>query len=455
MSRKAIIAILAFGSCLALSPASFGAVSPQQAATLKTTLTPMGAERAGSKDGVIPAWTGGLTTVPPGYKSGDKRPDPFAGEKPLFTITSQNMSKYADKLAEGAKFMLSHYPGYRIDVYPTHRTAAAPQSVYDATYRNATRAKTIDNGLGIAGAHGGIPFPIPKDGFEAIFNHELAFRGVSVYEPFRNYMVTADGKITLLAQGDEYWQYPYYFNDMPENKWNDCMYADLRQSLNAPAFRVGESLLVLEPANAETGRKSWQYLTGQRRIRRAPLVEYDTPDFVASGQQYFDEAFVFQGALDRYVWKLIGKKEMYIPYNCNKFYLAGDKDILGEGHNYENPGLVRWELHRVWVVEGDLAPGKRHVVTKRRLYIDEDSWLGVLVDEWDAQGRLWRYVMSFPVATPDLPAVIARTFAVHNLQTGVRTLSVVLNDMPVQDQNKPRWPETFFTPEALAGSSER
>ena len=94
-------------------------VSPQEAQQLKTTLTPLGAEKAGNEEGSIPAWTGGMCTVPPGYWHGTRRGDPFANEKPLFSITAQNMDKYADKLTDGTKAMLKRYPNtFRVDVYP-------------------------------------------------------------------------------------------------------------------------------------------------------------------------------------------------------------------------------------------------------------------------------------------------------------------------------------------------
>ncbi len=154
-------------------------VSPEEAAKLKTTLTPLGAERAGNKEGTIPAWDGGLTKPAPGFKNGGRRPDLFPNEKPLFSITAKNMDQYADKLTDGTKAMLKKYPAYRVDVYPTHRTAAAPQWVYDNTFKNATRAKLVNGSAGPepSGAYGGIPFPIPANGAEAMWNHLLRWRG--------------------------------------------------------------------------------------------------------------------------------------------------------------------------------------------------------------------------------------------------------------------------------------
>ena len=453
MKRKTTILVIGICSILAFSQGVFAAVTPEEAAKLKTTLTPMGAEKAGNADGTIPAWEGGYTIVPPGYKSGDKRPDPFADEKPLFSITAENMDKYADKLTDGAKALLKKYPSFRLDVYPTHRTAAAPQFVYDNTSKNATRAKTTNNGLSIEGAYGGTPFPIPKDGFEVMWNHLLAFRGVSTSVPFRNYLMMADGKKVLVVEAEDQEQFPYYINDIPMEKWNGDFLL-FRQVQKAPPFKAGETILARDPVDMiGKGRQAWQYLVGQRRTRRAPSIAYDTPDFVSSGHNYFDEIFVFNGALDRYDWKLIGKQEVYIPYNCNKFYLQKDMDVMKDQH--VNPDHVRWELHRVWVVEATLAPGKRHVVAKRRMYIDEDGWFAVLSDGWDGKGQLWRSIVSMPLLAMELPAVVTVSMFVHNLQTGATSATVIPNEMPVQFQSVPPRPDRFFTPDALAGGGIR
>lgn len=453
MKRKTTILMLGICSILALCQGVSAAVSPEEAAMLKTTLTPMGAEKAGNADGTIPAWEGGYTTVPPGFKAGDKRPDPFADEKPLFSINAQNMDQYADKLTDGVKELLKKDPSFRLDVYPTHRTAAAPQFVYDNTFINATRAKATNNGLSIEGAYGGIPFPIPKDGFEVMWNHLLAFRGEATSVPFRNYLLTPGGKKILVVEAEDNEQFPYYIHDIPMEKWNGDFLL-FRQVQKAPPFKAGETILARDPVDMYgKGRQAWQYLVGQRRTRRAPSIAYDTPDFVSSGHNYFDEIFVFNGALDRYDWKLIEKKEMYIPYNTNTFYLQKDQDIMGE--TTVNPDHVRWELHRVWVVEANLAQGKRHVVAKRRMYIDEDSWWTVLYDGWDGQGQLWRSTLSLPLLAMDLPAVVPVSMFVHNFQTGATCATIITNEMPVQFKSVPVWPDRFFTPDALAGSGIR
>jgi hypothetical protein len=99
-------------------------VTADEAKQLGTTLTQVGAEKAGNKEGTIPEYTGGLTTAPAGFDKGKGvRPDPFASEKPVASIDAKNMDKYADKLSEGTKALMQANADYRIDVYPTHRTA--------------------------------------------------------------------------------------------------------------------------------------------------------------------------------------------------------------------------------------------------------------------------------------------------------------------------------------------
>ena len=60
--------------------AAHGAPSQDGAERLGKDLTPIGAIKAGNKDGSIPPWTGGLTKPVAGWKSGDHYIDPFPGE---------------------------------------------------------------------------------------------------------------------------------------------------------------------------------------------------------------------------------------------------------------------------------------------------------------------------------------------------------------------------------------
>lgn len=449
---KCMTTVLVAGSLLAAGMGTaVAASSAQDAAKLGASLTPMGAEMAGNKDGSIPAWTGGMTKPLPGYTPGSVRADPFAAEKPLFSIAGQTAGRHADKLADGVQALLAKYPDFRLDVYPTHRTAAAPQWVYDNTRKNATRAKLADDGYAVEGAYGGILFPIPADGYEAIWNHRLAWNGESVEFSLGTWIVTPDGARVQPSAGQEYIQYPYYYKDGSLEKYEGIN--QLGRFINErPASRRGEAILVHEPSSAGKARAIWQYLVGQRRVRRAPSVAYDTPDFVTSGVGFFDEAFMMFGPVDGYAFTLAGKKEMFIPYNNNRAASAPIETLMGP--KFLNPDLVRWELHRVWVVDAVLKDGRRHVVPKRRYYLDEDSWQIVMFDGWDAQGKLWRNNYSLTLLAPEIPAVVTNVFwGGYDLRTGSYYLNAASNGLSKQYTAVPRRPETDWSPDALANSS--
>lgn len=436
-----------------LSPLTYAAVSPEEAAKLKSSLTPLGAEKAGNRDGTIPEWTGGYTKVPQGYQSGQPRPNFFESDKPLLSITGKNLDQYGDKLSEVTKELLKKYPSYRLDVYPTRRTASAPQWVYDNTFKNATRAKTINNGDGVTEAYGGTPFPIPKDGSEAMWNHRMAWSGDTAYTPFQVWTVTSQGKRIMATKSDEWFTNPYYYKEGSLEKFKGYFIQSKTITVEPPS-KAGEGLLHWQSVESDK-TPIWQYLVGQRRVRRSPSIAYDTPNFITSGVGLFDEAFGVNGPTDRHDFKLVGKQEMYVPYNNNGAALASPEKLITPDHL--NPDLVRWELHRVWVVEATLRSGKRHVVPKRRYYLDEDTWNILLSDGWDAKGQLWRGYFSLTLLAPDIPALVGNivNWGGYDVQSGQYYLSVATNGLPVQYQIIPRKSEEFFSPEALASEGAR
>ena len=442
------VSVFAVVVAMTLCAGAEAGVSAEEAAKLKSELMPLGGERGGNADGSIPAWEGGYTEVPAGYRAGTARPDFFAGEKPLYSISAENMEGYAQKLTDGVKGLMKKYPKFRIDVYPTHRTAAAPQWVYDNTFANATRAHLTGEGYSFEGAYGGVPFPITRDPKEMLLNHLTAWtRGESSSSPSRCFTVTADGKLTLVSDGTQDLQYPYNYHDGDLSSYKG--YYNLgRYVQSAPASKAGESILAHFPSVEGKRIGLWQYLVGQRRVRRAPSVSYDTPDSVTSGMGFFDEAFMQFGPYDHHEYKLIGKKEIYVPYNNNRANAASPQELFTP--EFLNPDLVRWELHRVWEIEGTLAPGKRHVVAQRRFYLDEDSWQILLLDGWDAQGDLWRMAYTLTELAPDVPALVGNmAWGVYNLQTGGYYLNAATNGTG-QFAVVERRPESFFSPEELA-----
>lgn len=444
--------------CVALLGLAVISLQPAMAASaddLGKSLTPFGAERAGNADGSIPAWTGGYTTVDPSFKPGGKRSDPFAADKPLFSITAKNLDQYASKLSDGTKAMFKRYPEtYRVDVYPTRRTAAAPQWVYDNTLKNAREAKLVESSAGPVpeGAFGGIPFPVPQNGAQAMWNHTLNWRGTSLALDFRHYLITADGSQVMTTDGTAIQEMPYYYPEKTASGF-DGDYWLFRLMNVGPPLRAGEQILGRTNFNGDDSQ-AHVYLTGQRRVRKLPNACCDTPTPATAGVMSFDELSVFQGRIDRFNWKLIGKQEIYIPYNTNKVQTAAKPEDLFAKHHM-NPDYVRWELHRVWVVEAELAPGKRHQLPKGRYYLDEDTWQAMLGDRWDANGQLAKTLWSLPAVLPDLPAVAQLSSGFYDLVSGAWFIQNLYAGKAQQYSVVERYKASEFSPAAMAGRGVR
>ena len=401
------------------------AATPDQAAQLKTTLTPMGGERAGSADGYVPAWTGGDTTLPAGYQEGDIIPNNYGNDQPIFTVTPANEAQYASMLTPGQLAMLKQYggDGFVMKVYPAHRTAAAPQWVYDDTYENATSTKIDPQGIiaGFTNAYGGPPFPIPDNdanaGAEIIWNHLLKWSGVYIKSLNSTIVVGADGQ-SVVAGTPEVTEDNLFYNPGGSAATMPDYFQKSRLNFVAPADMVGEQFLTwfsIRPSISPN--QTWIYLAGQGRVRKAPSTTYDTPSGQTNDVNNYDEFGQFGGAMDRYDWKLIGKAEIIVPYNNYSIFHQPVSSVVGP--HFLNPNMVRWEIHRVWIVDATLAPGKRHIEPHRRFYVDEDSWNILMAESWDAKGNFWKYSTALLDDRPDVPAVVAVGYtACYNLQTG-------------------------------------
>ncbi|MBR9791283.1 MAG: DUF1329 domain-containing protein [Gammaproteobacteria bacterium] len=445
------IGIIAAALTVALTTVPVQAkVTADEAAKLGTELTPLGGEKAGNADGSIPAWTGGITSTPPGYSAGDFHPDPYAGETPEFVITAANYQQYADQLSEGLKKMFETYPDtFKLPVYKTHRSASNPQFVYDATKENATRATLLDGGNGMAGAAVGIPFPIPANGLEAIWNHIARYRGPAVQRNGGQAAVTAGGDYNVIGFDEQLLIQYSQENATPESLLENNVLFMFKQKVTEPARLAGTALLVHETLDqVKEPRKAWTYNTGQRRVRLAPNIAYDTPGTAADGLRTTDDFDMFNGSPNRYNWELKGKKEMYVAYN--NYTLHGDsvsyEDILKPNH--VNPDLTRWEKHRVWVVEATLKEGLRHIYQKRVFYIDEDSWQIQLADMYDNRGELYRVAVAYGVNYYEVPTQWSTLDVYHDLNSR-RYLAIGLdNEEKMYDFSiNPR--EAEFTPQAL------
>ncbi|WP_137888754.1 DUF1329 domain-containing protein [Pseudomonas sp. 2FE] len=378
---------------LALSLLATGvmaAVSPDEAAKLGTTLTPLGAEMAGNADGSIPAWTGGLPQNAGAVDSKGFLADPFASEKALFTITAQNVDQYKDKLTPGQLAMFKRYPdSYKIPVFPTHRSANVPANIAAAAKANATTTVLVQGGNGLDKFKEAYPFPIPQNGVEAIWNHITRYRGGSVRRLVTQATPQPNGSYSLVYFQDEF-TFRANLKDYDASKESNILFY-FKQRVTAPSRLAGNVLLVHETLDqVKEPRLAWIYNAGQRRVRRAPQVSYDGPGTAADGLRTSDNFDLYNGSPDRYDWKLEGKKEIYIPYNSYKLDSPKLKysDLIKAGHI--NQDLSRYELHRVWHVVGTLKSGERHIYAKRDFYLDEDTWQAAEVDHYDGRGTLWR-----------------------------------------------------------------
>ena len=373
-----------------LSGSVMAAVSESEAAKLGTTLTPMGAEKAGNAAGTIPAWTGGLPKNAGAVDNRGFLADPFAAERPLFTITAKNVEQYKDKLTPGQLAMFKRYPDtFRMPVFTTHRTATVPESVLQATRQNATRTKLLAGGNGLEDFRVANAFPIPKNGLEVIWNHITRYRGGSVRRMITQATPQVNGSYNLVYFHEEF-AFRDSLKDYDPSKPSNVLFY-FKQRVTAPARLAGNVLLVHETLDqVAEPRLAWLYNAGQRRVRRAPQVSYDGPGTAADGMRTSDQLDMYNGAPDRYDWKLVGKKELYIPYNSYRLDSPNLKysDILKAGHI--NQDLTRYELHRVWHVEATLKSGERHIYAKRDFYIDEDTWQAAIIDQYDGRGNLWR-----------------------------------------------------------------
>lgn len=396
------------------------------ASKLDGALTPSGAERAANADGSIPAWTGGMPTGAGAVSDIGNYADPFASEQPLYTITKANLEQYKGLLSPGQQAMFGRFPDYRMKVYPSHRSARIPQQYLAESRANLAKVELAEQGNGLQNYHYGIPFPQPTEALEVLWNHLTRFRGGSVHREFASATVQEGGDYTLVTY-DQYVAFREKVSDLAPTE-NLLTYVRIRTL--SPSRYAGEIILVHEPIDqVKEPRAAWQYLPGQRRVRRAPTIAYDSDARHSFGQVVSDSVDGYNGAPDRYDWKLIGKQELLVGYNAFKLASKEVKyaDLLKPNHL--NPDLARYERHRVWVVEAVLKAGARHVYGKRRFYIDEDSWQIMAADIYDSRGELWRNYESHLTMQHDLELPLTAVEATYDLMSGRYAASSLTNEV--------------------------
>ena len=159
---------------------------------------------------------------------------------------------------------------------------------------------------------------------------------------------------------------------------------------------------------------------------------------------------VFFGSPEKYNWEIKGKKEMYIGYNSYKLGGAGVKndDLIRPGHI--NPEYPRYELHRVWVLEGTLLESERHIYPRRVLFIDEDTWQPHVVDYYDSHEVLWRTAHRYSKLYWEVPVVADVTEVHHDLISRRYNSTTMMGEKDgPYDYNQPVPSDSFFTPASI------
>lgn len=441
-------------------PHAAHAATAEEIKALGTTLTPMGAEKEGNKDGSIPPYAGKWLGVPPGVHfqgTGSVHPDPYPNEKPLYTITAQNMAQYAERLSDGQKALFKRYPTtFRIPVYPSHRDFRYPDKVAANVKENAANATLSNGGLTLTGAFAGPAFPLPKTGLELFWNTQTVYRANNEIAIYDQAVVYPDGN---KAWGRTNYRMMAMFNNLTMERK-----AVLDRGAGGPSnyFLTNTILPEREKGTINVGfetndfanhpRQTWSYNPGTRRVRQAPEFGFDQP-FGPGGFHTIDEDRLFNGSPERYDWKIVGKREMFIPYHANRLDDTSVKydTMLAKGHL--NPDLMRYELHRVWVLEGKVKTGMRHLYARRVMYVDEDTWNAVMADHYDARGELWRVAMVNLVYAYELQAYHARVTVYHDLVSGAYMADRLTNQQPKAARiNTGELKASDYTPDAARQS---
>jgi hypothetical protein len=441
---------------VAMAGASAAGVPAEQAARLDRDLTPLGGERAGNADGSVPAWEGGITSVPENvfWRPGTGHyPDPYADDASLFTITKDNMAGHEAMLTPGQQAMLATYPDYKLNVYPSHRSCAQPASVYEATRANAVQGKLGGAGDSLSGVVRGTPFPIPSSAYEIVWNHNLRYRGYKISRTFVSAAPTRDGTFTPIKVRDEL-IFDYSAPGLASlDQLNNTSFRYLQETLS-PARRAGQLLLVHEIVDPRRGeRRSWQYTVGSAnvapRVQRTSAINYDTPQIYSDAMSTADSFDVFSGPLDRFNWTVTGRRERYVAYNSYALSSPERKytDIIKPGHI--NQDLVRYEKHRVWEVEAVLKPSQRHIYSRRTAYFDEDGYNMVAGELYDARGGLWRVQEAHIIQYYTVPTCFNASDVVYDLSEGRYVIQNLKNEESGIDFDAYDLSDSMFIPEEL------
>ncbi|WP_028302654.1 DUF1329 domain-containing protein [Oceanospirillum beijerinckii] len=422
--KRNIIKPLVAAIVMAHSAGTLAKVSADEASKLGTELNCMGGEIAGNAAGTIPEFTGKWLGTPEGVEytphAGRHPVDPYADDKPLYVITRQNWQQYSQFLTEGQKAMFERYPDtFEMPVYPGRRDFRYPDEICDIAKRNATESELIDDGFGFTGYKGAVPFPIPdiNKPLEVLANHNFPYRAYTYYTRRDVADVSSTGDISwgrTVNAGLNITNHP----DEIGKPMEGVMAYSLVET-ERPVRKKGSATVTSEPVNFARGKRlAWNYNPGTRRVRQLPEYGFDTPLAGTSGKLTIDTDRLMNGSPERYTWKVTGKQEIFIPANTYKIHGSDVTydDLLQIGH--ANPDYMRYELRRIWVLEGDLKEEYRHRYGKRVMYIDEDTWHGVISDYYDTRGTLVQHAYINYYYAFDMNAWQAGSSFYHDLTTG-------------------------------------
>ncbi len=408
-------------------------------------LTYSGAIKKGNADGTIPPWTGGLNSPPSNWKPSQGYIDPFQGEKPLFVITKENANKYTEKLTNGQLALLNNVKNFKMRVFPSHRTSVLPENIIKNVIAEKGLAKIVSHSL-VGRNVSNIPFPTPKNGEEAIYNWLMRYVGNGFDREYSWFPVRPGKKYYRVGFKDKV----VMAEDMKPSQVKKGLNYAFYANFTAPSTLVGTVYLVHDFVDTMKKRRAaWIYSAGARRVRRAPDLEYDNIADGTEGMRVTDQYNAFNGATDRYSWRLVEKKELYVPYNT---YKITDKklkysDVIDDGT--VNAELMRYELHRIWVVEATLKLSSKHIYGKRVFYMDEDSWSILGEDSYDTRGNLWRVGLHGYIQAYDKLVPWPNVLIWHDLTNGNYLVSHLDNEVkkPINFGIKDRW--SNFQPDAL------
>ncbi len=346
--------------------------------------TSVGAEYKASNNGLVPEWNKSKTSVKKIVNKETIFYDQFSNDKVIEIIDKSNYGSFSSVLPFGLSELVKRNDDFRIGLYPTRRSADYPDNIKKQF--ETVKKEFNDTNLRLKNLKvGELPFRFPISGEQIIWNHLLRYQGGSVERKFHTFVVGKEGVFSKVGV----WVKRVYKTHMDKKEPNKLFYA--LGKYFEPSTLIGDILLVHENVDQlKNSRKSWIYNQAQKRVRRAPDIGYDAVGSGSQGLITADQVDAYNGAPDRYEWKILGKKVLIVPYNCNKLNdknLSYKSIIKKVSVNFE---LMRYEYHRVWIVEAKLKSNSSHIYSKRVFYIDEDSWSILLDESYSKNGDLWR-----------------------------------------------------------------